>query len=127
MKYPVSVERYEKVLEHVRNSECPICGSQDDISYQDINVMSNHVSQGASCGSCDSEWTEYYTASGIEIYTLRGIKIDPTKKDLIEDDLSDLENPFEILQAVLKMKKILPALIGIDDELDRIISERLKK
>lgn len=33
----------------------------------------------------------------------------------------------EILQAVLSMTKMLPALIGIDDELDKFIAERLKK
>lgn len=33
----------------------------------------------------------------------------------------------EILDTVLSQKKVLPALLGIDDELDKIIAERLRQ
>ena len=85
--------------------------------------MSNSVKQEASCNDCNSKWSECYSLTGVEIYET-GIE----DFDLnIENDLSSIENIPEILQAIFDNKSILPTLLGIDGELDRIISEKLKE
>ena len=47
--------------------------------------------------------------------------------EIKDDDLSGVENIPEILEAVLGMKTILPALMGIDKSFDELIEQKLKE
>jgi len=123
MGYQMKIE-YMTIMNRIRDNKCPVCG-KDNVSYDSIDISLPHCSQKATCDNCDTEWKEFYLMHGIEItdiaykYTIKEIEI--------RNDLSDVENIPEILGAILNMKKVLPALIGIDSELDKIIAERLKK
>jgi hypothetical protein len=113
--------KYKTIIGRMRDSLCPVCGQPVEDGYDEVEVMSSHVRQEASCSHCETKWREYYTLQGIEIEETVDMEVE------IEGDLSDIENVPDILEAVLQNKKILPTLIGIDEMFDKLITEKLKE
>ena len=97
-------------MKRVRSGKCPVCGRKQ---YKSL-IIQNHIKTVA-CHKCGSAGYQFYGLSGFEIF-------DGSHKG----EKRVIINISEILQAVLSQKKILPALIGIDEGLDVLIAERLK-
>lgn len=110
---------YKTAIDRMRDGHCPVCG-QSNVEWGESH-MGLPCCQGASCQDCGATWRESYTLTGIEIEEYP----DPDMDMDIENDLSNIENIPEILEAILTQKRMLPALLGLDKEFDRLITERL--
>lgn len=128
--------KYEDVLKRINNMQCAICGGGDlslCVDYKSIEVNGNKATQRCSCAECGAVWYDKYVLIGVDI-TSDVAEAEPMNpEDLyknepveISGDLSYVDNIPKILQAVLRNKQILPTLLGIDTEFDRLISEALK-
>lgn len=113
---------YKTALERIKNSNCPVCNGSNT-EYKNPEIMNNTAVQAVSCSDCDSKWIEYYPLIGIEIYETGIEDFD----FCLENDLTPIENILEVFQAILNQKEILPTLLGIDEGLDKIIYQKLKK
>ncbi|MDY6957561.1 MAG: hypothetical protein SVK08_00255 [Halobacteriota archaeon] len=55
----------------MKESKCPVCGS-DNTDYGDLNdVDGDHVYQEASCLDCESSWIEPYRLVATPVYTIK--------------------------------------------------------
>lgn len=131
---------FSLAMERIRNDKCPVCDGSD-LKFENID---NGGFQNIEC-RCGVYWTLYHTLSGFGnlCYEISDTVTRSPEADEEETDVENItyqeigikDNPNlniiskwpEILQAVLGMKKMLPALIGIDPELDKLIAERLKR
>jgi len=113
---------YKTAIKRLSKSECPVCGNSG-VEYKNLEILSDSAVQTASCTDCDSKWEEYYSLTGVEIYET-GVKDFDFS---IKNNLTSIQNIPEILLTILEQKEILPTLLGIDENLDKLISEKLKK
>jgi len=107
-------------LQRIREDKCPVCGSSDITHGEYENIQ---------CYVCNSVWTLYHELTGYgnmgydEIEAVNGVM---ERTIRVKNNISAIDKWPEIILAVLEQKKMLPALLGIDDELDKLIAERLK-
>jgi hypothetical protein len=123
---------YMEGLKAIRDGKCPVCGSDLVNREKTININDRNYSREiiVNCLDCRAFWTLHYDFTGygeIGIDTEDGYGDRFKKVAKIRNNLPTRLLWPEILQAVLSQKKMLPALLGIDDKLDKIIAERLKK
>jgi len=129
-----SYQDFSLGLSRIRDDKCPVCGG-DDIKYDDED--SGDQVENWKCYSCHAYWTKYYDLTGYgnvghdipmtddEGKTLPPEMI-PETVQIKNGEIMDIEKWPEIVQAILTQKKVLPALVGIDTGLDKLIAERLK-
>lgn len=111
---------YKTVIDRVRNGLCPVCG-QSNVDYSGDSEYGDPCYQDASCLDCESRWSEHYILNDVEI-------IETVDRDVnILNSLGEVKHIPEILETLLTQKKMLPAFLGIDNELDRLITEKLKE
>lgn len=105
---------YSLVMKRYKEGKCPVCGKKNT-----VNWVTSH--EWFRCKDCGSHWFAVHEtiSLGIKDKSNRGLEI--------ENDMFSVSHIPEILLSVLSQKKILPVLLGIDDELDKFIAERLKK
>ncbi len=66
----------------------------------------------------------FQLTSGLRI---TGEMIEDMKKDMVDNLPQDVIDYDKVLKAVMKQKKLLPTLIGIDKNFDKLIAEKLKE
>ena len=113
---------YKTVIDRVRKGLCPVCG-QSNVDYSGDSEYGDSCYQNASCQDCGSSWGEHYILNDIDIQETA----DPIEGVVILNDLGNVRHIPEILETLLTQKKMLPAFLGIDNELDRLITEKLKE
>lgn len=99
--------------ERVRNDQCPLCGSDD--------IKDRGAGMSKKCRSCGGFWGDIKLQTGIYCQESPGAGMVEFR-----DDVSEVKNSPALLCAILKHKKVLPALIGIDEGFDKLIEEKLR-
>jgi hypothetical protein len=119
---------FSLAMERIRDDKCPVCGG-DNLMYDNI---ASGGSQNIEC-NCGAHWTLFHTLAGFGNLNYE-VQVEGTAKCLMEfGEIEIKNNPHlnmidhwpEILDTIFSQKKILPALLGIDNELDKIIAKRL--
>jgi len=124
MGKPTFPPSYETLLKYltVNDGTCPICGSSN-ITGQSWDYEAGTVCQEVSCDECDWSWLDSYTLTSISQIT---DPEDEKGKCIIPGLFLEFVYHADIIAALLKRKEILPLLIGIHEELDKVIEQVLK-
>ena len=112
-------------LQRIRENKCPVCGNAD-IHSHNLSHLEN-----MNCYFCKAFWTVHYKLTGYgnmghDSHNAEDVMDVMDETVRVKKNISAIDKWPEIIQAVLEQKKMLPALLGIDDELDKLIAERLK-
>ena len=105
---------FSLAIKRFRSGKCPVCGEK--LHYPPAAYSQGSIT-GMYCRTCDARWLDGDITLDIQ---------DGNGDIELVNDLKGIEHLPEILLALLNMKKVLPAFIGIDDRLDELIAERLK-
>lgn len=123
---------FSLALERIRGSKCPVCGSDDTNSEHDTDEPTY---KNEKCYTCNAFWSTYHDLIGFGNLGMEIPHDDDAARltmellpDCIEikNNISHITKWPEVILAVLRNKKALPALIGIDDIMDSLIQERLQ-
>lgn len=112
--------KFKTAIDRIRNSCCPICG-QSNVDYGD-SQMGNPAYQEASCQDCEARWQEFYILNDVEVDQFGRVI-----NEIEDEGIGLIEKIPDIIETLLSQKKMLPAFIGIDGALDKLIAEKLKE
>jgi hypothetical protein len=114
---PSQADLEAKCREYLEDpGHCPVCG-HEDISGDHIDISGDHATQECSCPEGHS-WIDIYKMVAIEQV------MDENDNDLLDE--CSKPNYEEIFGEILKKKELLPTLLGIHPEIDKLIEEALK-
>jgi hypothetical protein len=111
------LERYSK------EGTCLACGAVNSLEYENLDVDGPWVSQDVACNECGATWKDNYKFHGVSGMT------DKSDEFIGPDPDGDyyLPNYEGMIKSILKQKEVLPTLIGLDKELDKLIEAAMKK
>lgn len=113
---------YQTMIDRVRDGKCPVCG-QSNVDYPSgKNEWGDPCYQQANCMDCESIWNEHYILNDVSIEETVEQEV-----NIKDEELGWIRNIPEILKALLNNKKMLPAFIGLDTQLDKLIEEKLRE
>ena len=113
---PITLKRLDVYSKH---GCCPVCNNEQ-IEFDTLDANGPWVSQHVSCTVCGASWTDNYRFHGID-------RLRDGKGNDIEDGECWMPGWRLIVQNLLKKKEVLPVLLGIDEELDKMIDAVMSK
>ena len=108
-----SLDRYSK------SGFCPACDEENDLEFTSSDFDGPWVSQDVKCNKCGSTWKDNYKFQGIS-------GLENKQGAPYGDGDYYFPNWEAMMKAIIEHKKMLPTLIGIDNELDALIDEAMK-
>ncbi len=115
-------QRIKNLLHLQDHRECPVCGSE---KLEVTNNVSSHdvvITQEMFCKECGAIWDDLYKLIGVSyLRDNDGLEMEETVIDGV-DSLIDNEMKKTLDENIYD----LPTLIGLRDDLDKLIEERMR-
>lgn len=123
---------FSLAIQKVVRGQCPVCDSYDTEAGK--GEPETITANERLCNNCYARWVNEHDVTGFHFGCVKQGITDPAvcKECLCKCQEKGIENNLsyvdvhKVVSNLLENKKLLPTLIGIDKEFDKLIEERLR-